>query len=206
MASGCRANTVVVYHYFAYWEVSLLRFSVFRENSFTWRKSFWQLFVHGWQGNASAPLAIRRETMAMATSCAHSFVMIKSDSTLLQWTCNICHSGPSWFIFECQYCKLHCCRTCCDHAWSIGHTKGKGCFKEFRVPATGPLAMKNCRLVLQDRLTNGYPNPNLTTNGDCCICKSLTALPPVITNGSHRLYWSFLSVQQPPSHRSRESN
>ncbi|KAF6820260.1 hypothetical protein CSOJ01_00963 [Colletotrichum sojae] len=30
--------------------------------------------------------------MAVASSCAHSFKMIKSDSTLIQWTCNLCHS------------------------------------------------------------------------------------------------------------------
>ncbi|KAK7956912.1 uncharacterized protein PG986_006134 [Apiospora aurea] len=43
--------------------------------------------------------------MAVANNCAHSFKMIKSDSTLIQWTCNLCHSGPSWWIFECRYCK-----------------------------------------------------------------------------------------------------
>ncbi|KAF4425995.1 hypothetical protein CGCF413_v004706 [Colletotrichum fructicola] len=30
--------------------------------------------------------------MAVASACAHSFKMIKSDSTLIQWTCNLCHS------------------------------------------------------------------------------------------------------------------
>ncbi|KAK1472063.1 hypothetical protein CABS01_04706 [Colletotrichum abscissum] len=41
--------------------------------------------------------------MAVAGPCAHSFKMIKSDSTLIQWTCNLCHSGPHWSIFECRY-------------------------------------------------------------------------------------------------------
>ncbi|KAK8872306.1 hypothetical protein PGQ11_002820 [Apiospora arundinis] len=44
--------------------------------------------------------------MAVANNCAHSFKMIKSDSTLIQWTCNLCHSGPSWWIFECRYCSI----------------------------------------------------------------------------------------------------
>ncbi|KAF5523166.1 hypothetical protein CGCA056_v005243 [Colletotrichum aenigma] len=49
--------------------------------------------------------------MAVASACAHSFKMIKSDSTLIQWTCNLCHSGPHWWIFECRYCKIHTCRS-----------------------------------------------------------------------------------------------
>ncbi len=48
--------------------------------------------------------------------CAHSFVMIKSDNTLIQWTCHVCHSGPFWFIWECRYCRLHTCRSCMEAA------------------------------------------------------------------------------------------
>ncbi|KAH8884849.1 hypothetical protein GQ53DRAFT_786015 [Thozetella sp. PMI_491] len=54
--------------------------------------------------------------MAHATNCAHSFKMIKTDNTLIQWTCQLCHSGPHWWIFECQYCKLHTCRACTQSA------------------------------------------------------------------------------------------
>ena len=54
--------------------------------------------------------------MAVASNCPHSFKLIKSDSTLVQWTCNLCHSGPHWCIFECRYCKLHTCRTCTQMA------------------------------------------------------------------------------------------
>ncbi|KAI0598323.1 hypothetical protein F4775DRAFT_592582 [Biscogniauxia sp. FL1348] len=36
----------------------------------------------------------------MARSCAHSFQMIKSDNTLVQFSCYVCQAGPSWFIFE----------------------------------------------------------------------------------------------------------
>lgn len=32
--------------------------------------------------------------MAIPYACAHSFKMIKSDNTLLQWTGQLCHSGP----------------------------------------------------------------------------------------------------------------
>jgi hypothetical protein len=55
-------------------------------------------------------------TMALATGCAHIFKMIKSDSTLIQWHCNLCHSGPHWWIFECRYCKIHTCRSCTQSA------------------------------------------------------------------------------------------
>ena len=44
--------------------------------------------------------------------CAHNFALLKSDSTLVQWACQLCYSGPHWWIFECRYCKLHTCRTC----------------------------------------------------------------------------------------------
>ncbi|KAK0701853.1 hypothetical protein B0T26DRAFT_659633 [Lasiosphaeria miniovina] len=54
--------------------------------------------------------------MANTTHCAHSFKMIKSDSTLIQWTCHICHSGPHWWIFECRYCKINTCRPCIENA------------------------------------------------------------------------------------------
>ncbi|CAH0048690.1 unnamed protein product [Clonostachys solani] len=42
----------------------------------------------------------------MANACPHSFTMIKSDSTLVQWMCSFCHSGPAWFIFQCKYCNI----------------------------------------------------------------------------------------------------
>ncbi|KAF2004787.1 hypothetical protein P154DRAFT_543232 [Amniculicola lignicola CBS 123094] len=50
--------------------------------------------------------------MAVPGSCEHSFKMIKSDTTLLLWQCNICTSGPHWYIYECQNCKLKTCRPC----------------------------------------------------------------------------------------------
>ncbi|KAK0714572.1 hypothetical protein B0T25DRAFT_541882 [Lasiosphaeria hispida] len=54
--------------------------------------------------------------MALANNCAHVFKMIKSDNTLIQWHCNLCHSGPHWWIFECRYCKIHTCRACTQSA------------------------------------------------------------------------------------------
>ncbi|KAF8847961.1 hypothetical protein BDZ45DRAFT_665156 [Acephala macrosclerotiorum] len=50
--------------------------------------------------------------MAVPGYCNHSFNMLKSESTLIQWACSMCHSGPHWFIFECRYCKLKTCRPC----------------------------------------------------------------------------------------------
>ncbi|TQW07485.1 hypothetical protein IF2G_04646 [Cordyceps javanica] len=52
----------------------------------------------------------------MSVSCVHSFTLIKSDSTLMQWVCQFCLSGPSHMIYECAYCKLHLCHMCTDTA------------------------------------------------------------------------------------------
>ncbi|KAH8674362.1 hypothetical protein BGZ60DRAFT_269652 [Tricladium varicosporioides] len=50
--------------------------------------------------------------MAVPGYCSHSFNLLKSESTLIQWVCSTCHSGPHWYIFECKYCKLKSCRPC----------------------------------------------------------------------------------------------
>ncbi|KAH7386462.1 hypothetical protein BKA64DRAFT_696875 [Cadophora sp. MPI-SDFR-AT-0126] len=50
--------------------------------------------------------------MAVPSYCHHSFNLLKSESTLIQWVCSMCHSGPHWYIFECKYCKLKTCRPC----------------------------------------------------------------------------------------------
>ncbi|KAK2614388.1 hypothetical protein N8I77_001221 [Diaporthe amygdali] len=62
-----------------------------------------------WAGGSQAFDALHhpRLTMAIQSNCAHSFQVIKSDSTLIVWHCNLCHSGPFYIIFECRYCKLH---------------------------------------------------------------------------------------------------
>lgn len=68
---------------------------------------------------ASSQRPPRRHTkMAVQNNCAHAFRMIKSDNTLVQWMCNLCHSGPHWWIFECRYCKIHTCRACVNSAYS----------------------------------------------------------------------------------------
>ncbi|KAK0391184.1 hypothetical protein NLU13_0685 [Sarocladium strictum] len=51
----------------------------------------------------------------MAMGCAHVFKLIKSDSTLIQWHCQICLRGPQWAIYECTYCKAHLCRGCTEN-------------------------------------------------------------------------------------------
>ncbi|OJD28640.1 uncharacterized protein BKCO1_1290002, partial [Diplodia corticola] len=61
-----------------------------------------------------SPLPAR--TMAVSGNCEHSFKMVKSDNSLIHWICNMCHSGPHWFIFECQRCKLKTCRPCSQKA------------------------------------------------------------------------------------------
>lgn len=50
--------------------------------------------------------------MAKPGKCEHTFKVIKSDTTLILWNCNMCHSGPHWWIYECAKCKLKACKTC----------------------------------------------------------------------------------------------
>lgn len=50
--------------------------------------------------------------MAALIRCVHYFEILKSESSLIQWRCNVCHSGPHWFIFECKYCKIKTCCAC----------------------------------------------------------------------------------------------
>jgi hypothetical protein len=56
-------------------------------------------------------------TMAKPGKCEHSFKVIKSDTTLILWNCNMCHSGPHWWIYECAKCKLKACKTCMAKAY-----------------------------------------------------------------------------------------
>ncbi|KAK1755828.1 hypothetical protein QBC47DRAFT_401992 [Echria macrotheca] len=80
--------------------------------------------------------------MALANHCAHVFKMIKSDNTLIQWHCNLCHSGPHWWIFECRYCKIHTCRACCRFSSLGGDTTRSRRIDNKRVPvAAGPYSM-----------------------------------------------------------------
>lgn len=52
----------------------------------------------------------------ISKTCDHAFKLVKSDNHLIHWICNRCHSGPHWFIFECQRCKLKVCRPCTTRA------------------------------------------------------------------------------------------
>lgn len=54
--------------------------------------------------------------MALSAGCAHQFVLLKSDTTLLQWMCAVCHSGPHWMIYECRFCRIKTCRGCMQSA------------------------------------------------------------------------------------------
>ncbi|CZS92477.1 uncharacterized protein RAG0_03059 [Rhynchosporium agropyri] len=57
--------------------------------------------------------------MAIPKYCHHTLNLLKSESTLIQWTCSQCYSGPHWYIYECKYCKLKTCRPCADKAWPM---------------------------------------------------------------------------------------
>jgi len=48
----------------------------------------------------------------MAHQCVHHFEMKKTDNTLVQFTCALCHSGQHMWIMECKHCKLKVCRAC----------------------------------------------------------------------------------------------
>ncbi|KAH8723686.1 hypothetical protein GQ44DRAFT_619983 [Phaeosphaeriaceae sp. PMI808] len=50
--------------------------------------------------------------MAAPANCQHQFTVIKSDTTLIQWNCHVCHSGPHSSVYECKNCKLKTCRPC----------------------------------------------------------------------------------------------
>lgn len=43
----------------------------------------------------------------------HNYVLIKSESTLMQWTCNLCYNGPLWAVYECTLCKRKVCSSGC---------------------------------------------------------------------------------------------
>ncbi|KAH7072111.1 hypothetical protein BKA63DRAFT_62823 [Paraphoma chrysanthemicola] len=51
-----------------------------------------------------------------ASHCQHSWQVIKSDTTLIQWNCHNCHSGPHSFVYECKNCKIKTCQPCTSKA------------------------------------------------------------------------------------------
>src|SRR6266699_3812970 len=48
----------------------------------------------------------------MSANCAHLLKLIKTDNTLIQWTCEFCRYWTNWWTFECKYCKIHIYRAC----------------------------------------------------------------------------------------------
>jgi len=54
--------------------------------------------------------------MAAPVNCQHNFKVVKSDTTVVVWNCNMCHSGPHSLIYECAACKLKTCRPCAAKA------------------------------------------------------------------------------------------
>ncbi|UPX10177.1 uncharacterized protein EKO05_0000848 [Ascochyta rabiei] len=54
--------------------------------------------------------------MAASVNCQHSFKVVKSDTTVVVWNCNMCHSGPHSLIYECSSCKLKTCQACASKA------------------------------------------------------------------------------------------
>ncbi|KAH6632457.1 hypothetical protein F5144DRAFT_574124 [Chaetomium tenue] len=63
--------------------------------------------------SAGLPAGLTKEPKKdLVDSCVHLFRMVKSENTLMQWTCRDCQLGPSWVIWTCQYCQAHVCRGC----------------------------------------------------------------------------------------------
>ncbi|KAH6868660.1 hypothetical protein BKA58DRAFT_198821 [Alternaria rosae] len=54
--------------------------------------------------------------MARPASCSHNFKLIKSDTTLVVWNCQLCHTAGFNYIYECDQCKLKTCRPCAAKA------------------------------------------------------------------------------------------
>ncbi|KAH7112248.1 hypothetical protein B0J13DRAFT_461486 [Dactylonectria estremocensis] len=52
----------------------------------------------------------------MGKACGHVFRLIKSDTSLVCWTCQKCRAGPAWMTFSCVLCNLHLCRGCVSAA------------------------------------------------------------------------------------------
>ena len=46
---------------------------------------------------------------SIPSHCTHLFQLMKPDTNLLSWRCNLCHGGLCWAIYECRYCKLRLC-------------------------------------------------------------------------------------------------
>ncbi|RPA78752.1 hypothetical protein BJ508DRAFT_328926 [Ascobolus immersus RN42] len=69
--------------------------------------------------------------LPVSTRCSHKFKLLNSESDDLLWDCDMCGSGPHWFIFECRCvektqdsngvigirrCALKACRNCAYEA------------------------------------------------------------------------------------------
>ncbi|KAI3326160.1 hypothetical protein HD806DRAFT_438400 [Xylariaceae sp. AK1471] len=46
------------------------------------------------------------------STCVHSFIVVKAIDPQQYFICQVCRSGPHWWIFECNYCTVHYCRPC----------------------------------------------------------------------------------------------
>lgn len=51
--------------------------------------------------------------------CDHRFGLLKSNTILIFWNCQMCHSGPHMFIYQCLLCRRKVCRQCTTKNWSF---------------------------------------------------------------------------------------
>ncbi|EAA32494.2 hypothetical protein GE21DRAFT_6500 [Neurospora crassa] len=102
--------------------------------------------------------------MALSNGCAHHFVLIKSESSLIQWTCQLCQSGPHYFIYECRYCKMRTCRPCIPGYGITAAPRGGGCVLE-----------KECAIF-------GNTVIQLAEDGEPRISAVLDVAPPAVSH------------------------
>lgn len=51
--------------------------------------------------------------------CNHRWALLKSNTILIFWSCQICYSGPWHYIYQCLLCRRKVCRQCSIKDWSF---------------------------------------------------------------------------------------
>lgn len=53
-------------------------------------------------------------------TCNHKWALLKSNTILIFWSCQICSSGPWHYVYQCLLCRHKVCRQCSIKDWSFG--------------------------------------------------------------------------------------
>lgn len=68
--------------------------------------------------------------------CTHNWKVIKSDTSLILWRCNLCRSGPHWWIYSCIGCQTRSCKSCLAKWDNIEQETGTKPAQKDRVSST----------------------------------------------------------------------